>query len=259
MTERVPAHLSRGGRGPMIFCGLILLWWGFALLFRVPPYMLPTPDRVAVALWTGRGYLFQNALITVSEIVLGLGFGLLVGAGLALAMVFSPLLERWMTPVLVISQAIPVFALAPLLVLWFGFGLASKVTMATLVIFFPVMASFFDGLRRTEPGWVELARTMRASPYAQVRHVRLIAALPAFGSGLRVAAAIAPIGAVIGEWVGSAGGLGYVMLNANARLQTDTCFAALFLLALVAVFLWRLVDVVLRRILYWVPDAGKPA
>ena len=100
---------------------------------------------------------------------------------------------------------------------------------------------------------------MRASPFAQLRHVRLVAALPAFGSGLRVAAAIAPIGAVIGEWVGSAGGLGYVMLNANARMQIDVCFAALFLLSLMAVFLWRLVDVVLRRILYWVPDTGHAA
>ena len=246
---------GRRGRGVMVFCGLILLWWAFALVFRVPPYMLPTPDRVAAALWHGRDGLLWNAGITVIEIGLGLCFGLLLGAGLALAMMFSPLVRIWTMPILVISQAIPVFALAPLLVLWFGFGLASKVVMAMLVIFFPVTASFFDGLRRTEPGWLELARTMRASPSAQLRHVRLMAALPAFGSGLRVAAAIAPIGAVIGEWVGSAGGLGYVMLNANARMQIDVCFAALFLLSLMAVALWRLVDVVLRRI----PDAGDAA
>lgn len=254
-----PARAGPRGRGPVVFCGLVLAWWGLALLFRVPSFMLPTPDRVAVALWSGRDSLARNALVTASEIVLGLGFGLLLGAGLALAMTVSRPVRTWTMPVLVVSQAIPVFALAPLLVLWFGFGLASKVVMATLVIFFPVTTSFFDGLRRTEPGWIELARTMRASPYAQLRHVRLVAALPAFGSGLRVAAAIAPIGAVIGEWVGSAGGLGYAMLNANARLQTDACFAALFLLALMAVGLWRLVDVVLRRALYWVPDAGTPA
>lgn len=250
------ARSGRRGRGLTVFCGLVLVWWALVLLLRVPAYMLPAPDRVAVALWTGRDYLLQNALITLCEIVLGLGFGVVLGAALALAMMVSPLVQTWTMPVLVVSQAIPVFALAPLLVLWFGFGLASKVIMAMLVIFFPVTASFFDGLRRTEPGWIELARTMRASPSAQLRHVRLVAALPAFGSGLRVAAAIAPIGAVIGEWVGSAGGLGYVMLNANARMQTDVCFAALFLLSLMAVFLWRLVDIVLRRILYWVPDTG---
>lgn len=247
------------GRGLVIFVGLILIWWASAVFFKVPPYMLPTPPRVAEALWNGRGYLFQNTLITASEILLGLFFGLVLGAVLALVMVFSPLLQRWLMPVLVVSQSIPIFALAPILVLWFGFGISSKVIAATVVIFFPVAASFYDGLRRTETGWMELAQTMGASPYAQLRHVRLVAALPAFGSGLRVAAAVAPIGAVIGEWVGAAGGLGYVMLNANARMQTDACFAALFILSVMAVALYQVVDVVLRRILYWVPDASKNA
>lgn len=259
MTGKFFEHFIKGGRGFVIFLGLLLIWWAVTIVFAVPRYMLPSPPMVAEALWQGKAYLLEHTLITASEIVLGLLFGLLLGALLALSMVFSPRLQRWMMPVLVVSQAIPVFALAPLLVLWLGFGMTSKVVMAVLVIFFPVAASFYDGLRRTEPGWVELARTMRASPYAQLRHVRLVAALPAFGSGLRVAAAVAPIGAVIGEWVGSAGGLGYVMLNANARMQTDVCFAALFVLALMAVFLWQLVDIVLRRVLYWVPDAGHSA
>jgi len=257
MTAKSSARLLSAGRGAMIFCGLILIWWASAVFFKLPPYMLPTPPAVAEALWEGRSYLFEHTLITAWEICLGLFFGLLCGALLALTMVFSPALQRWLMPVLVISQAIPIFALAPLLVLWFGFGLSSKVVAATLVIFFPVAASFYDGLRRTETGWMELAQTMGASPYAQLRHVRLVAALPAFGSGLRVAAAVAPIGAVIGEWVGSAGGLGYVMLNANARMQTAVCFAALFVLSLMAVALWQLVDVFLKRILYWVPDAAQ--
>lgn len=244
-------------RGLGVFAGLIALWWATTLLLGLPPYILPSPPRVLAALWNGRGYLGAHALVTATEIGLGLVFGVTLGAALALTMSASRTLRRWLTPALVISQAIPVFALAPLLVLWLGFGLASKVAMATLIIFFPVTAAFHDGLRRTEPGWIELARTMRASPYAQLRHVRLIAALPAFGSGLRIAAAVAPIGAVIGEWVGSAGGLGYVMLNANARMQTDVCFAALFLLALMAVGLWQAVDLLLRRLLYWAPDADR--
>jgi putative hydroxymethylpyrimidine transport system permease protein len=156
---------------------------------------------------------------------------------------------------LLLSQAVPVFALAPLLVLWFGFGIASKVVMAVLVIFFPVAASFADGLARTETGWLELARTMGASPASLLLRVRLPAALPAFASGLRVATAVAPIGAVIGEWVGAASGLGYVMLNANARIQTDLMFAALLVLATMTVLLWTLVDRALRWLLYWVPDA----
>lgn len=257
MKKKLNTHLLAGARGLTVFIGLILIWWAIAVIFDLPPYMLPTPPVVVVALWNGRGYLFENTLITLSEIFLGLFFGLLFGAMLALAMVFSKTLQRWLMPVLVVSQSIPIFALAPLLVLWFGFGLSSKVVAAVLVIFFPVAASFYDGLRRTEIGWLDLAKTMGASPYAQLRHVRLVAALPAFGSGLRVAAAVAPIGAVIGEWVGSAGGLGYVMLNANARMQTPVCFAALFVLSIVAVALWQIVDVVTRRVLYWVPDSEQ--
>ncbi|MGO3399247.1 MAG: ABC transporter permease, partial [Serratia proteamaculans] len=180
--------------------------------------------------------------------------GVLFGALLALAMIGSPRLQRWLMPLVLTSQAIPVFALAPLLVLWFGFGMSAKVVMAVLVIFFPVTSAFFDGLRRVNNDYLDLARTLRASPWAQLRHVRLMAALPAFGSGLRMAAAVAPIGAIIGEWVGSAEGLGYVMLNANARMQTDICFAALFILVLMTVLLWVTVDALLLRLINWAPE-----
>ena len=146
------------------------------------------------------------------------------------------------------------FALAPVLVLWCGFGMASKIVMAVLVIFFPITAAFADGLRRTDQGWLDLAATMNASPLAILRHVRLPAALPAFGSGLRIAAAIAPIGAIIGEWVGSAGGLGYVMLNANARIETDVMFAAVIVLALLTIGLWVGVDWGLKKLLVWAPE-----
>jgi putative hydroxymethylpyrimidine transport system permease protein len=226
-------------------------WWVVAQFAGVPSFMLPNPQSVAVALWTQRDLLFWNTLTTLAEILLGLFFGTLLGAVSALGIVFSPVLQRWLMPVLVLSQAIPVFALAPLLVLWFGFGMESKVVMAVLIIFFPVAANFSDGLRRTDPGWLDLSRTMGASRYAVMRHVRLPAALPAFASGLRVATAIAPIGAIIGEWVGASSGLGYVMINANARIQTDVMFAALFILAVVAIALYVLVGHLLRRLLYW--------
>ncbi|SUB70173.1 Putative aliphatic sulfonates transport permease protein ssuC [Pluralibacter gergoviae] len=169
-------------------------------------------------------------------------------------MILYPRLQRWLMPLVLTSQAIPVFALAPLLVLWLGFGMSAKVAMAVLVIFFPVTSSFFDGLRRVSGDYLDLARTMGASRLAQLRHVRLMAALPALGSGLRMAAAVAPIGAIIGEWVGSSGGLGYVMINANARLQTDVCFAALFILVLMTVLLWLAADALLNRLIAWSPE-----
>jgi putative hydroxymethylpyrimidine transport system permease protein len=234
--------------------GLLAVWWLVCGVSGVPSYLLPDPQSVGVALWQQRTLLMWNTLTTLSETMLGLVIGTVLGSLCALVMVFSPIAQRWLMPLLLVSQAIPVFALAPLLVLWFGFGIASKVVMAVLVIFFPVTAAFSDGLRRTEIGWLDLACTMNASPARVLRLVRLPAALPAFGSGLRVATAIAPIGAVVGEWVGASSGLGYVMLNANARIQTDVMFAALFVLALMAILLWVLVDRVLKRVLYWAPD-----
>jgi putative hydroxymethylpyrimidine transport system permease protein len=240
---------------PVVTCfGLLAAWWVFIRLSGIAPYLLPDPRSVAVALWTERDLLAKATLTTFTETILGLLIGTALGAACALTMVFSPLLRRWLLPVLLISQAIPVFALAPLLVLWFGFGMESKIVMTVLVIFFPVAASFADGLRRTDLGWLDLARTMNASPLALLRHVRLPAALPAFGSGLRVATAIAPIGAVVGEWVGASAGLGYVMLSANARLETNVMFAALLVLALMAILLWVAVDQGLRHLLSWAPD-----
>ncbi len=241
---------------PLItFFGFLLVWWALTRFSTLPAFMLPAPADVAQALWQQRDLLFWNALTTLSEILLGLLFGTLFGGLAAVAIVASPLLQRWLMPVLVLSQAIPVFALAPLLVLWLGFGITSKVVMAVLVIFFPVTANFADGLRRTEPGWLDLARTMNASPWAMLRHVRLPAALPAFASGLRVATAVAPIGAIIGEWVGASSGLGFVMINANARIQTDLMFAALFILAVMTIVLYVLVDRGLRLLLHWSPDS----
>lgn len=230
-------------RGVMVFGGLMLLW-GLASRSGIPHFLLPSPLAVAEALWVNRAYLGWHTLITLSEIL----------SGLALGMILSPRLQRWLMPLVLTSQAIPVFALAPLLVLWLGFGMSAKVAMAVLVIFFPVTSAFFDGLRRVNQEYLDLARSMNASFGAQLRHVRLMAALPALGSGLRMAAAVAPIGAIIGEWVGSAEGLGYVMLNANARLQTDICFAALFILVLLTLLLWLAVDTLLHRLIDWSPE-----
>jgi putative hydroxymethylpyrimidine transport system permease protein len=241
---------------PLItFFGFLAVWWALTRATALPAFMLPAPADVAAALWQQRDLLFWNTLTTLTEILLCLLFGTLFGGLAAIAIVASPLLQRWLMPVLVLSQAIPVFALAPLLVLWLGFGIASKVVMAVLVIFFPVTANFADGLRRTDPGWLDLARTMNASPWAMLRHVRLPAALPAFASGLRVATAIAPIGAIIGEWVGASSGLGFVMINANARIQTNLMFAALFILAVMAIVLYMLVDRALRLLLRWSPES----
>ena len=243
-------------RGLVLAVGLTAAWQFVVWFSDAPHYILPGPARVFTALAGHAPLLAEHAVTTAIEILLGLAFGTALGAASALAMDYAAGIRRWLMPVLVVSQAVPVFALAPLLVLWLGYGMASKVAMATLIIYFPVTAAFLDGLRRTEPGWMDLARSMGASRRAAMRHIRMPAALPAFASGLRVATAVAPIGAVVGEWVGSASGLGHLMLQANARMQTDLMFAALFSLAVLAIALYFAVDRLLARAMPWVTEGN---
>lgn len=240
---------------------LLGLWQGYVWLSGIEPFLLPGPLAVFETLVARHELILRHLGTTAQEIVLGLLIGTALGVTAAILIHAIPAARRIGLPLLVISQAVPVFALAPLLVLWLGYGLWSKVAMAVLIIFFPVTTAFLDGLRRTEPGMLDLAGTMAAtlSPLrrtvALMRHVRIPAALPALASGLRVATGVAPIGAVVGEWVGSSAGLGYLMLHANGRMQIDLLFAALFVLALFSVLLWLSVDALLRRALPWQPDS----
>jgi putative hydroxymethylpyrimidine transport system permease protein len=242
---------------PLILAtGFLVLWQILVTLSGAPPYILPGPLPVGQALVEKFPLLLSHLGTTLAEILLGLALGTILGTSAALVMVLSPLLKRWMLPVLVISQAIPVFALAPILVLWLGYGMASKVAMAVLIIFFPVASSFYSGMQRTEPDLLELARIMGAGPLAVLRTIIIPSALPAFASGLRVATAVAPIGAVVGEWVGSSAGLGFYMLHANARMQIDVMFAALTVLAVTSLTLYFIVDRLLDRLVYWQPRQG---
>ncbi|MBP2227392.1 putative hydroxymethylpyrimidine transport system permease protein [Azospirillum agricola] len=245
-------------RGAVTLAVLLGAWQGLVWLTGLPRYLLPGPLAVAEAMQRQAPLLLQHGLTTLTEILLGLVGGVVLGSLSALTLARFRAAQRWLMPLLVVSQAIPVFALAPLLVLWLGYGMASKIAMAVLIIYFPVTTALFDGLRRTDPGWLDLARTMGATPAATLWAIRLPAALPAFWSGVRVAAAVAPIGAVIGEWVGSSSGLGYLMLHANARMQIDLLFAAVLVLGLFAVALYAAVNALARRALPWQSDT-QPA
>jgi putative hydroxymethylpyrimidine transport system permease protein len=155
----------------------------------------------------------------------------------------------FLRPILVFSQALPVFALAPILTLWLGYGLGSKIAMAVLIIFFPVTSAFFDGLMNTPRGYLDLAQTMGANTRHIMLKIRIPAALPSLASGLKLAAVYAPIGATIGEWVGSSQGLGYLMLLANGRVKTDLMFAAMLTLGVMSVTLYALISMALRRMI----------
>ncbi len=235
---------------------LLVLWQAVVIVFAPPPFMLPGPERVFAAL-VARPELWQvHAVTTLTESLIGLVAGATLGATLALAMSFLPITKRLLLPVMVVSQAVPVFAIAPLLALWFGFGLASKVVMATIAIFFPVASAFADGLTRTDPKLIDLARLYHANRWQVVTLLRVPSALPSLITGLRLAAVYAPIGALIGEWVGASSGLGYAMLFANARAQTDVMFAALILLAAMSVLLRATVDLATANLTPWAPETS---
>lgn len=225
----------------------LLVWQAIVSLADLPPFILPSPARTAATLWTSRALVAEHALVTAAEVVIGLALGALLGGLSAIGLAASPLARSLLRPMLVFSQAVPVFALAPILTLWLGYGLASKIAMALLIIYFPVTSSFFDALMRTPTDWLELARVMGARPSRVMWRIRVPAALPGFASGLRLAAVYAPIGAIIGEWVGASRGLGYLMLLASGRAKIDLMFAALIVLAVLTLALHALVDAACRR------------
>ena len=240
-------------RGLTTTAVLVGLWWMGVAIFQPAAFILPGPVEVFTTLWQQFDTLIYHAGITLFEIVLGLGLGTFLGVATALLMNSFGFARRYIMPVVVASQALPVFAIAPLLVLWFGLGLGSKIAMATLIIYFPVASALNDGLSRADANLIDLARVYRATPFQILTQIRLPAAMPSLASGLRVAATVAPIGAIVGEWVGASGGLGYVINQANARMQTDTVFAGLILLIIMVVSLRFVIDEVLDRLVHWAP------
>ena len=230
------------------FLVLVVIWQAIVTLTGQPHYILPSPFRVMAALWSSRLLIAEHAMITLLEVVLGLTIGALLGMATAIQLAGSPRMRAVLQPILVFSQAVPVFALAPILTLWLGYGLWSKVFMAVLIIYFPITSAFFDGLMRTPQGYLDMAKVMGATPGAIMRRVRIPAALPSLGSGLRLGAVYAPIGAVIGEWVGSSNGLGYLMLLANGRAKIDLMFAAVIVLGALSVMLYWIVDKIAARL-----------
>ncbi|TDR79041.1 ABC transporter permease [Photobacterium lutimaris] len=227
------------------------LWQASVVIFELPAFILPGPVAVLTKLVERADVLWHHTLVTGTEVLFGLLLGLAMGLFFALQMLIFEPLRRWLLPILITSQAIPVFAIAPILMLWLGYGMASKIVMAALIIFFPVTTCCYDGLRHTPKGYLDLATTMGATPWQQLWQIRLPAALPALASGIRVAVVVAPIGAVIGEWVGSSEGLGYLMLQANARMFVDEMFAALFILAFFSISLYFITDLLLKKAIPW--------
>lgn len=234
---------------PIIF--LFILWQSVILIFDLPHYILPKPEDVFSQLINQHSLLWEHTQITLLEIIIGTIIGSIFGLGSAFTLLYFKKVEKYLLPILVISQAIPVFAIAPLLVLWFGYGMASKIVMTVIIIYFPITTACYDGLKNTPKQWLQLAQTYKLSPLQTLFKVRFKASLPSLASGLKIAVCIAPIGAVIGEWVGSSKGLGYLMLHANARMQIDLMFSALFILIVMTLSIYFLTDYLTKKFIPW--------
>jgi len=230
---------------------IVAAWQALVSFAELPHFILPSPIKVAKTFWLMKWVIAEHSMVTAVEVLLGLLIGTILGALTAIQLATSSMARYLLKPVLVLTQALPVFALAPLFTLWLGYGMQSKILVAVLIIYFPVASAFFDGLMQTPKGWLNLAKVMGATPFQLLLRVRIPAALPSFASGLRLAAVYAPIGAVIGEWVGASKGLGYLMLLANGRAKIDLMFAALLVLALLTLVLHYLVgkfcDMLVRK------------
>ena len=235
----------------IVLFGLICIWQIVVFAFSLPDYLLPGPIDVFKCLFVNYRLLAMEAWVTILETFAGLFLGVTLGMICALGMAHFRVIRYWMMPVLILSQAIPTFIFAPILIIWFGYGISSKVAITVFSLFFPVAASFFDGLTRTNRGWLELASTMQCTERRILWFIKLPAALPSLASGIRVAVAWAPMAAVIGEWVGSSRGLGFLMVNANVRMDINLMFASLIVLVAFSLFLYFTVDVLLKKLITW--------
>jgi putative hydroxymethylpyrimidine transport system permease protein len=244
--------MNRAGVSAAILgCVVLGIWEGAVRIWEVPVFILPPPSLIGWVAVAKAPLILPHAAVTGAEICLGVLLALATAVPLAVAMFAKPVLEKALSPFLVASQAIPVFALAPLLVIWLGYGMASKVFMAWIIIFFPITVSLLQGLKSCDPEYQTLFTLMGSPFFKTLSFLYWPWALPYFFSGLRVGVSVATIGAVIGEWVGAQHGLGFLMIQSNARLQTPLVFAAILWLAVMGLFLWALVGFLEKKTIPW--------
>jgi NitT/TauT family transport system permease protein len=249
-------RLQRGIRAawlrPLIFLVLLVVGWDLAIrLFHIPPYQVPAPIDVVITLWQEWPMLLTQAAPTTLATVEGFLLSAAFGIPVAMLIAGSRTVESYVYPLLVFSQSIPKIAIAPLFVVWFGFGMLPKVLSAFLLGFFPVVVSAVQGFKSVEPDMLDLARAMEANRLQIFRMVSLPHALPAIFSGLKISITLAVVGAVVGEFVGSNSGIGFVLQRSIGTFELPTMFAALVVLALIGVILFWALDVIERLAIPW--------
>jgi ABC-type nitrate/sulfonate/bicarbonate transport system permease component len=224
---------------------------------KIEPFLVPSPSEIAQSLWADRSLLLDNGWVTLQEVLAGFALSVVAGVSFAVALHLSPTLRRAFYPLLVASQTVPIVVVAPILVVWLGFGIGPKLVIIALICFFPITVNTLDGLRSVDPDLMKMMRTLDASRLQILRRVEGPSALPYFFSGAKIAVAVAVIGAVFGEWAGSSSGLGHLILQASAQLQTARTFAAVVVLSALAIVLFGLLAVIERRVAWWGPGSTR--
>ena len=235
----------------LIVLAILAAWEAYVRVFDVQTWLLPAPSAIAVALVQDAGLLWYHTRATLTEIIVGFGVALACGVLLATAIGMSRTLERALYPFIIASQTIPIIVIAPMLLIWVGYGLAPKVIVVALISFFPIVVNMVDGLKSVDRDMVNLMRTLGANRRQVFFKVQVPTSLPYLFSGMRVAIAVSVIGAVIGEWVGSSEGLGYLMLRSKPQFLTERVFASIVILSALGIGLFASVGIIERLAIPW--------
>lgn len=249
--SRALVLLAESWRPAAVLLALFAVWWFVAWRELVPAYLVPSPGAVAETMAAEWPMLLEHTWVTTLETIVGFVLAAVIGVAAAVLLVYSRTAEKSLYPLILFAQVIPKIAIAPILVVWFGFGMTPKIVLAVLIAFFPVVVSAVAGLRSVDPELLEMSATMGASRWKTFRKIRFPGALPQLMSGLKVAVTLAVVGAVVGEFVGADRGLGYVLLLASGNLDAPLLFADLILMSLIGVVLFVLVEVLERLLIPW--------
>ncbi|WBP96690.1 ABC transporter permease [Mycolicibacterium neoaurum] len=243
--------LSNTWRPIMLVLALLAGWWAVTEAELVAPYILPSPADTWAATQQNAAYLAANTWVTTWETVIGFLIATVVGVFVAVMMIYSTSFEKTVYPLILFAQVVPKIAIAPLFIVWLGFGPSPKILVAVLMAFFPIVISGLAGLRSVDPEILELTSTMGASRFKTFMKVRFPASLPQLMSGLKVAATLAVTGAVVGEFVGANEGLGYVILQANGSLDTAMLFSALIIMSILGIVLFAIIEIAEKLLIPW--------
>ncbi|NGO78720.1 ABC transporter permease [Streptomyces sp. YC504] len=249
--ERFTDAAEKSWRPVALLLACFVAWWVIAALELVEPYLVPSPGKTFEVIVDKPDYLWQHSWVTTYETLIGFVVAVAIGVFAAVIMVYSSTVEKTLYPILLFAQVVPKIAIAPLFVVWLGFGMAPKIVIAVLIAFFPVVISMVTGLKAVDPEMLQLSSTMGAKPWQTFVKIRFPASLPHLFSGLKVAVTLAVTGAVVGEFVGANEGLGYVILQANGNLDTPMLFAGLLVMSLIGVVLFVIVEIAEKLLLPW--------